>query len=132
MVEYSKSYRKTTGSLWNYYRDEPNNPLAYNYNADTITNSVSFRYKNNFTWKTRDNDHDDNNTKDVEIAVPLKYLNHFWRTLDIPLIEWYNNTSCCFCLGRQSSKTSNKCSNRCKDKWCQIVCTSCHSLNSRQ
>ena len=49
LVEYSKSYRKTTGSLWNYYRDEPNNPVAYNYNADIITNSVSFRYKNNFT-----------------------------------------------------------------------------------
>ena len=25
-LEYSKNYRKTTGRLWNYYRDEPNNP----------------------------------------------------------------------------------------------------------
>ena len=25
-IEYSKNYKKTTGSLWNYYRDEPNNP----------------------------------------------------------------------------------------------------------
>ena len=24
-----------------------------------------------------------NNTKDVEIVVPLKYLCNFWRTLDI-------------------------------------------------
>ena len=24
LLEYSKNYRKTTGSLWNYYRDEPN------------------------------------------------------------------------------------------------------------
>ena len=23
LLEYSKNYRKTTGSLWNYYRDEP-------------------------------------------------------------------------------------------------------------
>ena len=23
LLEYSKYYRKTTGSLWNYYRDEP-------------------------------------------------------------------------------------------------------------
>ena len=23
LIEYSKNYRKTTGSLWNYYRDEP-------------------------------------------------------------------------------------------------------------
>ena len=40
-LEYSKNYRKTTGSLWNYYRDEPNNPplndddpRTINYNAD--------------------------------------------------------------------------------------------------
>ena len=26
LLEYSKSYSKITGSLWNYYRDEPNNP----------------------------------------------------------------------------------------------------------
>ena len=30
LLEYSKSYRNTTGSLWNYYRDEPNNPLSSN------------------------------------------------------------------------------------------------------
>ena len=26
-------------------------------------------------------------TKDVEIMVPLKYLNNFWRTLETPLIN---------------------------------------------
>ena len=25
--------------------------------------------------------------KEVEIAVPLKYLSNFWRTLDMPLIN---------------------------------------------
>ena len=46
LPEYSKTYRKTTVSLWNYYRVEPNNhPLndddlpAINYNAHSITNS---------------------------------------------------------------------------------------------
>ena len=28
LLEYSKNYTKTTGSLWNYYRDEPSNPLS--------------------------------------------------------------------------------------------------------
>ena len=28
LIEYSKNYRKTTGSLWNYYRDEPNSGLG--------------------------------------------------------------------------------------------------------
>ena len=37
LLEYSKNYRKTTGSLWNYYRDEPSNPLS--------SNSESFKYK---------------------------------------------------------------------------------------
>ena len=51
LIEYSKNYKKTTGSLWNYYRDEPNNPPLVgnpptaNYNADPITNSKSFKYK---------------------------------------------------------------------------------------
>ena len=52
LLECSKNYRKTTGSLWNYYRDEPNNPPAANYNADSITNSASFKYKSSITGKT--------------------------------------------------------------------------------
>ena len=52
LLEYSKNYRKTTGSLWNYYRDEPNNLPTDNYNADPITNSESFKYKSSITGKT--------------------------------------------------------------------------------
>ena len=37
LLEYSKNYRKTTGSLWNYYIDELNDPLC--------SNSESFKYK---------------------------------------------------------------------------------------
>ena len=29
-----------------------------------------------------------NGIKDVEIMAPLKYLNNFWRTLEMPLINW--------------------------------------------
>ena len=52
LLEYSKNYRKTTRILGNYYRDEPNNPPAANYNADPITNSESFKYKSSITGKT--------------------------------------------------------------------------------
>ena len=52
LIKCSKNYRKTTGSLWNYYRDEPNNPPATNYNADSITNSASLKYKTSITGKT--------------------------------------------------------------------------------
>ena len=40
--------------------------------------------------KVTNNDSNDNNTKDVEIVVPLKYLKKFeevWRTLDMPMIN---------------------------------------------
>ena len=96
LLEYSKNYRKTTGSLWNYYRDEPNNPPLNNYNADPIANSKSFKYKSSVTGKTSDENQENNenteqgNTrikKNLKIAVPLKYLNNFWRSLDMPLID---------------------------------------------
>ena len=95
-LEYSKSYRQTRGSLWNYYRDEPNNFPAYNYNADPITNSESFKYKTSIIGKTltanqqngENTGQGNTNTKKIlEIVVPLKYLSNFWRTLDIPLIS---------------------------------------------
>ena len=37
LLEYCKSYRKTTGTLWKNYRDKPSNPL--------FSNSESFKYK---------------------------------------------------------------------------------------
>ena len=76
LIEYSDNYAKTTGSLWQYFRDEPTTD-------DDIEDSESFKYKTKITGKTRN----DNNEKDVEIMVPLKYLNNFWRSLEMPLIN---------------------------------------------
>ena len=42
LVEYSKTYRKTTGSLWNYYRDEPNSDTEDNEIKHSIINSKYF------------------------------------------------------------------------------------------
>ena len=36
LFEHSKNCKKTTGSLWNYYRDEANDFPANNYNANPI------------------------------------------------------------------------------------------------
>ena len=50
--------------MWNYYRDEPNNPPAANYNAYPITNSESFKYKSSIAGKILNaNQEDDENTK---------------------------------------------------------------------
>ena len=47
LFEYSKNYKKT-GSLWNYYRDEPNSDTDDNEINYSIINSKSFYYKANF------------------------------------------------------------------------------------
>ena len=83
LTEYSKNYRKITGSLWNYYRDEPNTGAGENINY-SIKNSNSFDYKTSITGKLEG---DNVEKDDVEIVVPLKYLSNFWRTVDIPLIN---------------------------------------------
>ena len=85
MLEYCKNYSKTTGSFWNYYRDEPNSGLGGNNNNVnySIKDSKSFDYKTSITGKLEGN----NTEKEVEIVVPLKHLSNFWRTLDMPLIN---------------------------------------------
>ena len=85
LLEYSKNYRKTTGSYWNYYRDEPNSGKGgKNNNVNyLIKDSKSFDYKTSITGRLEGN----NTKKEVEIVVPLKYLSNFWRTLNMPLIN---------------------------------------------
>ena len=73
LLEYSDNYAKTSGSLWQYYRDEPN---------DNLADSESFKSKTKITGKTPNN----GNEKDVEIMVPLKYLSNFWRNLETLLL----------------------------------------------
>ena len=49
LLEYSKNYKKAAGSLWNYYRDEPNSSTDNSNNiTHSILNSESFDYKANF------------------------------------------------------------------------------------
>ena len=74
LIEYSGNYAKTSGSLWQYYRDEPNDDLAY---------AESFKSKIKMIGKTPIN----GNEKDVEIMVPLKYFSNFWRVLETLLIN---------------------------------------------
>ena len=81
LLEYSKNYRKTTRSLWNYYRDEPSDPLS--------SSSESFEYKTSITGNTCDGDDDANKfgKNETEVVIPLKHLSNFRRTLNTPLIN---------------------------------------------
>ena len=95
LLEYSKNYRKTIGSLYSYYRDEISDDADDN-NFDNIKadNSNTFKYKNKITGNTynvdagaQGYDVNKNGTQEVELAIPLKYLGNFWRALNIPLIS---------------------------------------------
>ena len=113
LLEYSKNYEKTSGSLFNYYRNEPHEAETADANGAiniSIRNSKSFDYKTkivgslaagelenisirnskSFAYKTKivgSLAAGELEKDDVEIAIPLKYLGNFWRSLDIPLIN---------------------------------------------
>ena len=84
---YSKNYEKTSGPLFNYYRDEPkDHDEGDNDNAINISirRSKSFDYKTKIVGSLAACELEKD---DVEIAIPLKYLGNVWRSLDIPLIN---------------------------------------------
>ena len=100
LLEYRKNYRKTIGSLYNYYRDE----LSGDDNNNVVS-SNDFQYKNKIIGNTYNVDstivpaaggarvanpnYDANKSgrKEVELVIPLKYLGNFWRALNMPLIS---------------------------------------------
>ena len=97
LLEYSKNYRKTIGSLYNYYRDELTNDniLAGNaFDNIRVVSSNTFKYRNKIIGNTYNinadaegYDANKNGTQEVEIAIPLKYLGKFWRVKNMPLIS---------------------------------------------
>ena len=94
LLEYSKNYRKTIGSLYNYYRDELSDDADDNFANINVVNSKSFKYKNEIAGNTYNVDADaqvydinKNGTQEIELAIPLKYLGNFWRALNVPLIS---------------------------------------------
>ena len=95
LLEYRDIYSKTSGSLWQYYKDEPalnNNDIIYF--PVNSNDSNSFKVKQKITGKTNNN-----GIEVVEIMIPLNYLNSFWGTIEMPLMNceislmltWSNN-----------------------------------------
>ena len=88
LIEYSDNCSDTSGSLWHFKRDEITN------NADITNddNAPSFKHKARLIGDTGNNG--------IKIAVPLKYLSNFWRSLEMPLInckvelslKWYERS----------------------------------------
>ena len=79
LMEYCDNYSDGSGSLWGFTRDE----VVNNAGVTNNDNAPSFKYKARLTTDT-----ETNGTKNrVKIAVPLKYLSNFWRSLEMPLIN---------------------------------------------
>ena len=75
----SDNYSDTSESLWQFKRDE----IIDNADVTSDNNAPSFKYKANLIGNTGD----DRIKNGVKIAVPLKYLSNFWRSLEMPLIN---------------------------------------------
>ena len=75
LIEYSDNYFSTSGSLWHFGRDE----IINNADVTNDNNAPSFKYKANLIGNTEAN----GTQNRVKIAVSLKYLSNFWRSLEI-------------------------------------------------
>ena len=79
LIEYSDNYSDTSGSLWDFKRDE----IINNADVTSDDNAHSFKNKANLNCNTENN----KIKNGVKIAVPLKYLSNFWRSLEMLLIS---------------------------------------------
>ena len=79
VIEYSDNYSDTSGSLRQFKRDG----IINNVDVANNNDAPSFKYKGNFIGNTEYN----GRKNKIKIAVPLKYLSNFWRSLEMPLIN---------------------------------------------
>ena len=86
LIQYSSNYSETAGSLWFYSKDE-----SIDFNEDIVNddNFESFKYKAKLLGNTvAQADNTVNGIiKNATIAMPLKYLINFWRSLEMPSIN---------------------------------------------
>ena len=77
LLEYSDNYQDSTGSLFQFKRDEPPDD-----NANVANNTTSLVHKSKLISGTVDN-----NVNNVKLVVPLKYVSNFFRSLELPLVN---------------------------------------------
>ena len=87
LIEYSSNYSEKTESLWFYSKNE-----VTNFDADigNYNSFKSFKYKAKLLGNTVAQSAPNyaiGILKNRTIAVPLKYLSSFWRSLEMPLIN---------------------------------------------
>ena len=80
LIKYSQNNSKTSESLWDYYREEPNSGIGDNNVNYSIKSSKSFDYKTSIKVN--------NTEKKYWNCCVINCCVNFWGTLDIPLINW--------------------------------------------
>ena len=130
--------------MWNYYRDQPSDPLN--------THSESFKNKNNTTGSTYNigvgeagQDANKAGKKETEIAIPLNHVSNFWRNSNIPLINcvvelvlnWSKNCVLADMTvrtpGNNNNPPGNCCTNwiRISNNRHKIIHTSCYFIKKK-
>ena len=78
LIENSDNYAGSSGSLYQFKRDESPNDAENPLNV-ALDNSTSFKYKASILGKATDADSNDRSLKNTKIVVPLKHLSNFFR-----------------------------------------------------
>ena len=86
LIEYRDIYSDTSGSFWQFKRDESPVTNAGNPVNVSAANSTSFKYKSIFLKPLEAADN--GVFKNLKIAFPLKYLSNFRISLEMPLISF--------------------------------------------
>ena len=87
LLEYSDNYQDSSATLYQYKRDEPpEDDVVADLTAD---NSDSFKYKIKLLGNVTEVPGNAAVVRrlNVKVAVPLKYLSNFFRSLEMPLIN---------------------------------------------
>ena len=77
LIDHSNNYLKTSGSLWQYCKNEPfitDDGVVIDIPDDP--DSASLKYKQKITSQTGND-----GTKDIQIIIPVKYLSSFGELL---------------------------------------------------
>ena len=112
LLEYSDNYADSSGSLYQFIRDE--SPInGINPVNVALKNSSSFEYKASLLGKANVVDGNNRSLKNAKIVVPLKYLSKKYLSLEMPLINckinleinWNNN---CVIYGADAGGDDNE------------------------
>ena len=82
-IEHSDNYSDTSGSLWQFKREEQAKENNGNLSIVSTENWSSFKYKSNLIGTISN----EGRKNEVKMAVLLKFLSNFWRSLEMQLIN---------------------------------------------